>query len=182
MGGDDDDEDELPPPPRASRVAQNSAAEKAPTRRPAVAAAPQITRTGRVSRPVLPTAAAASTPRTHERARAHGWAHPVHLCTGTGLTPSTSAPGLGSPRPPLHRDWAHPRPASAAGLGSPPASICTGTGLTPGQHLHRDRLPSPSKPRGAVRRGRWRAMCCGVVPFCVEYRAGRDTAATGCNR
>ncbi len=27
-----------------------------------------------------------------------------------GLTPPTSAPGLGSPRPQLSRDWAHPRP------------------------------------------------------------------------
>ena len=30
------------------------------------------------------------------------WAHPCHICTGTGLTPATSAPGLGSPLP---RDW-----------------------------------------------------------------------------
>jgi hypothetical protein len=29
-------------------------------------------------------------------------------------------------------------PASAPGLGSPPARICTGTGLTPRAHLHRD--------------------------------------------
>ena len=29
-------------------------------------------------------------------------------------------------------------PASAPGLGSPPARICTRTGLTPGPHLHRD--------------------------------------------
>ena len=25
------------------------------------------------------------------------WAHPAHICTGTGLTPAPSAPGLGSP-------------------------------------------------------------------------------------
>jgi hypothetical protein len=25
------------------------------------------------------------------------WAHPCHICTGTGLAPATSAPGLGSP-------------------------------------------------------------------------------------
>ena len=35
------------------------------------------------------------------------------------LTPPTSAPGLGSPRPHLRRDWA------------PPAHICAGTGLPP---------------------------------------------------
>ena len=31
---------------------------------------------------------------------------PCHICTGTGLTPATSAPGLGSPLPHLHRDRA----------------------------------------------------------------------------
>ncbi len=65
------------------------------------------------------------------------------------LAPPTSAPGLGSPRPHLHRDRARPAhictgnglapPTSAPGLGSPrphlhrdlahPAHICTGTGL-----------------------------------------------------
>jgi hypothetical protein len=35
------------------------------------------------------------------------WAHPCHICTGTGLTRATSVPGLGAPH------------------------ICTGTGLTP---------------------------------------------------
>ncbi len=44
---------------------------------------------------------------------------PCHVCTGTGLTAATSAPGLGSPLPHLHRDWADP------------CHICTGTGLTP---------------------------------------------------
>ena len=33
--------------------------------------------------------------------------HACHICTGTGLTPATSAPGLGPPLlPHLHRDWA----------------------------------------------------------------------------
>ena len=34
------------------------------------------------------------------------WAHPAtcHICPSTGLTLPTSAPGLGSPRPNLHRD------------------------------------------------------------------------------
>ena len=33
-----------------------------------------------------------------------------HICTGTGLTPATTAPGPGSPLllPHLHRDWARP--------------------------------------------------------------------------
>jgi hypothetical protein len=36
-------------------------------------------------------------------------ARPAHICTGTGSPAAISAPGLGSPRPHLHRDWAHPR-------------------------------------------------------------------------
>ena len=62
---------------------------------------------------------------------------PCHICTGTGLTPSKSAPGPGSRLPHLHRDRAHA------------CHICTGTGLTPAKsapgpgsrlpHLHRDR-------------------------------------------
>ena len=50
---------------------------------------------------------------------------PCHICTGTGLTPATSASGPGSPLPHLHRDWANP------------CHICTGTGRTL-PHLHRD--------------------------------------------
>ncbi len=98
------------------------------------------------------------------------WAHPAHICTpltctgtrlalacictGTGLTPSISASGLGSPSPHLHRDWAHP------------AHICIGTGLTqptsapglgsPYPHLHRD------SPRPHLHRdwGRPAHICC----------------------
>ncbi len=32
---------------------------------------------------------------------------PCYICAGTGLTPSTSAPGLGSPPSHLRRDWPH---------------------------------------------------------------------------
>jgi hypothetical protein len=44
---------------------------------------------------------------------ARGWAHPRHICTGTGLTPATSAPGLRASLPhitsgaPLARVVAH---------------------------------------------------------------------------
>jgi hypothetical protein len=41
-----------------------------------------------------------------------------HICTGTGLAPAPSAPGLGSPLPHPHRDWAHPI-TSAPGLRLP---------------------------------------------------------------
>ena len=63
-----------------------------------------------------------------------------HICTGSGLTPATtapgtgltaatSAPGLGSPLPHLHRDWAHPC-RICAGDWVHPCRICTGIGLT----------------------------------------------------
>jgi hypothetical protein len=54
-------------------------------------------------------------PPTHTCARTR----PSHIRTGTGLAPPTSAPGLGSPLPHLHQDWARP------------SHICTRTGLTP---------------------------------------------------
>ena len=38
------------------------------------------------------------------------WAHPAHICAGTGRTLATSAPGLGSPQPRRHRDRARPAP------------------------------------------------------------------------
>jgi hypothetical protein len=69
---------------------------------------------------------------------APGRARPRHICTRTGLAPAasatgpgaTSAPGLGSPPPHLHRDWARPLPHLHQDR-APPAHICTGTGLTP---------------------------------------------------
>jgi hypothetical protein len=79
-------------------------------------------------------------------------------------------PGLGSPLPHPHRDWAHPphlrwdwaHPAtSAPGLGSllphlhrdwaHPCHIGTGAGLTPPPHLHRD-LGRRSRRTGRRRR------------------------------
>ena len=44
-----------------------------------------------------------------------------------GVAP-TSAPGLGSPLPLLHRDWAHPCHI-CTGTGLTPCHICTGTGV-----------------------------------------------------
>jgi hypothetical protein len=51
----------------------------------------------------------------------------AHICAGTGLTPPTSAPGLGSPDLRLHRDWAHPCHI-CAGTGPTPTHICAGIG------------------------------------------------------
>jgi hypothetical protein len=56
-----------------------------------------------------------------ERSDLHrDWAHPRHICIGTGLTPATSAARLGSPLPHLQRNWAHPAHlcTSGARLGS----------------------------------------------------------------
>jgi hypothetical protein len=53
------------------------------------------------------------------------------LRSETGLTPATSAPGLGSPLPHLHRDWARP------------SHICTGTALTPATSAPGLRSPLP---------------------------------------
>ncbi len=64
------------------------------------------------------------------------WAHRCHICTRTGLTPATSAQGLGPPQPHLHRDWAHPCHI-CTGTGFRSCNICTATG-PPRPHLHRD--------------------------------------------
>jgi hypothetical protein len=55
----------------------------------------------------VPQGLGSGSPRPHLR---RDWAHPAHICAGTGPTPLTFAPGLGSgsPRPHLRRDWAHP--------------------------------------------------------------------------
>jgi hypothetical protein len=56
-------------------------------------------------------------------------ADPFHICTGTGLTPSTSAPGLGPPLPHLRRDRAHPchiRPRT--GLEPAASLLCINSG------------------------------------------------------
>jgi hypothetical protein len=69
--------------------------------------------------------------------RIASWARPCHICTGTGLAPATSAPGLGSPLPHLHRNRARP------------CNICTGTGLT--------RMPNAPVVPAAMTRGE---RCC----------------------
>jgi hypothetical protein len=66
------------------------------------------------------------------------WARPCHVCTGTGLNPATSAPGLGSILPRLHRDWAHP------------CHICTGTRAFPNRPARLVPRPLASAVRAAV--------------------------------
>ena len=69
--------------------------------------------------------------------RARGGLTPwPHVCTRT--TSTTSAPGLRSPPPHLHRDWAHPR------------HICGWTGLTPPTSAPRPRPPPPHLRRNCA--------------------------------
>jgi hypothetical protein len=94
------------------------------------------------------TDCSADTPwlRPHE-ARPAGCTRLHHVCAGTGLAAATSAPGLGpllptsapgldSPPPPLHRDWLTPV-TSAPGLGLALATSAPGLG-SPVPHLRRD--------------------------------------------
>ncbi len=69
---------------------------------------------GQQDRAPAGTTGVAANPRPHLR---RDWAHPAHICAGTGLTPPTSAPGLGSPRPHLRRDRATARTAGVAAHG-----------------------------------------------------------------
>ncbi len=59
------------------------------------------------------------------------WAHPCHICAGTGLTPATSAPGLGSPLSHPHREWAHPSHIRTGTAGYPRVLQAGGLGAVP---------------------------------------------------
>jgi hypothetical protein len=112
-------------------------------------------------------------------------ADPAHICTGTGGSAATSAPGLGSPLPHLHRHWAHsghictetgltparsasgqgsPAATSAPGLGSPAGTSAPGPGSTP-CHICTG-TPSRKNPRT----GRY------GLDFGEEYRCLPDIA------
>jgi hypothetical protein len=78
------------------------------------------------------------------------WAHPAHICTGTGLA-----------LPHLHRDWAHR------------CHICTGTGLAL-PHLHRD-WALLARARSAAVRGVLRADADARTP--AHRQVGRRPAA-----
>jgi hypothetical protein len=54
-----------------------------------------------------------------------------HICAGSGLTPHTSATGLGSPRTHLHWDFAGPCLPHLRRDCAHACHICAGTGLTP---------------------------------------------------
>ena len=90
-----------------------------------------------------------SAPPLARRRRRRDIAHPGRISTqeglasygtGTGLPPSTSAPGLGSAQP-----------TSAPGL-APPAHICTRTGLSPAHICTGTGLPPPTSAPGLTHR------------------------------
>jgi hypothetical protein len=82
---------------------------------------------------------------------------------GSGLAPPTSAPGLGSPLPHLHRDWAHP------------CHICAGTGLTPA-HICAGIGPTLAHIRAGTRRESARSECGRTVAHGRPVLAGRFRA------
>ena len=108
-------------------------------------------------------------------------AHPAHICTGTGLTLPTSAPGPGSPPCHVCTRTGHTPPTSAPGPGPPrphlrrdqtrPAHICTGTGPSPSTSA-----PGLGSPRPHVRRD-WahrKPLQCGALPrLDLRTAAGR---------
>ncbi len=98
-------------------------------------------------------------------ARLHrDWAHPRHICAGTGLTPATSAPGLGSPRPHLRRDWAHP------------GHICARTGRTePAKASATRTVRGSDEARESVRAQTWAS----VIAHIRSARAERSRALKG---
>jgi hypothetical protein len=85
------------------------------------------------------------------------WAHPCHICAGTGLTPATSAPGLGLA----------PLPTSAPRLGSPPPTSAPG--------LPRTVLPRLLHPSRAGREQRMRTDArVRVCRAALRLRVGKE--------
>jgi hypothetical protein len=71
------------------------------------------------------------------------WAHPCHICTGTGRTPATSALGLGSPQPTCAQGLDMICGHSCTKTGLAPVHICIGTGLAPATAAPRLGSPLP---------------------------------------
>jgi hypothetical protein len=85
---------------------------------PAAVEAMTIGRLSEPSRRLVPPTWGSPQPHLHR-----DWAHPCHICTGTGLTPATSTTGLCPPLPLLLRDCARP------------VDICTGTTWAHRRHI-----------------------------------------------
>ena len=95
--------------------------------------------------------------------------HSCSICTGSGLTPTTSEPGLDSPRRHLHRDWAQP------------AHICTalrGTEETTQRACARAHTCARARRSPRLRRHR-RA---GIGPRATRRTAAAATSTGLCNK
>jgi hypothetical protein len=98
------------------------------------------------------------------------WARPTHVCTGTGLTPPTSAPGLGSLRPRLHRDWARASPMTATKRCETlfASTVCASLGAAGLTEFVRDSNAFPLKLDGFKVRGSVGPSACACVRACVR--------------
>ena len=117
----------------------------------------------------------AAQPRPH-----WDWAHPSHICSGTGFTP-----------PALRRDWAPPPPTSAPGLGPPPPTSAPGLGRAaeprPRHVCGRSvRFRLSHSALNAVRRASASSDCadertCTTELECHWYLAVRRPTRSGCS-
>jgi hypothetical protein len=121
------------------------------------------------------------------------WAHPRHICTGTGLTPTHMCTRIRHDlRPQLHQNWARPCPhlhwdwacpchsctatgltpaTSALGLGSS-RHICAGTGLAPATSALGLGSPPPHLHRDRATPSHLQCMrACARVGGCCAHRA-----------
>ena len=119
---------------------------------------------------------------------------------------SSLTTGLGSSRPPLHRDQVHPPPTSAPGPSRSLTHLCTAKESIPGgPHLHRNRInPPPTSvppllPSGtsaSAQHKRYASHCVATTctvsqprATCAQSRCGRQMPqpaarcrAAGCTR
>ncbi len=97
------------------------------------------------------------------------WARRCHMCAGTGLTPATSAPGLGSPLPHLRRPGGRTRTHT---FGPSVATLERSVG---------DSAATPTERESVQRAERRRASagCAIRCMRCVAHRPGRWTHGTG---
>ena len=72
---------------------------------------------------------------------------PIRIPRINWARPPTSAPGLGSSLPHLHRDWARPSHICTRTGLTPATYICTGTRLTPATSAPGLGSPLPHPPR-----------------------------------
>ena len=110
-----------------------------------------------------------------------------HICTGTGLTPATSAPGLGSPLPHLRRDWAHPCHIIRPFRSLPRVHPCTARAAQPvwrarSQPTQRRAAPLPFPVLLCAARSTSRPSRCLTPPYVDRPRRRRRPRGCQCRR